>query len=145
VALTYKLWAKDADLNEMTCAVNPNTYYYGPCDGGGGCFNFNGKSWRRGQDSDSYSPYCSSGGWHASSRELIEFLGAIRYNKVIKDPTLVDTLLSATLADVSGTPGSTALSWEPPWSADGESLLGKGGDISWSDGFGVHAYITRLP
>jgi hypothetical protein len=144
VTKTRDLWARDADLDGMTCAVNPNAYYFGACNGAAECFLVGNTSWRQNRpwDQSKWSSYCSSGGWYASSRELIEFLGAIRYKKAIENTALTNTLLSTSLVDANGKP--TALSWEPPWFSDGENVLGKSGDLTWS-GVGVHAYISRLP
>jgi hypothetical protein len=58
---------------------------------------------------------------------------------------LHNLLLDVTLADATGSPGSTALSWETPWEsplAPGIKNLGKDGAIT---GKGVRTYATLLP
>src|SRR5205085_8367170 len=102
--------------------------------------------WRRERPADywSWSEYCSSGGWYASARELMAFLGAIRYGKTFKNQILTNVLLSTNWADLSGVPGSTAFSWEPPVNVNGEPELSKGGYLPWN-GVAAKAYVTRLP
>lgn len=141
VAQTLKLWADSVDLDEMTCKVAPNSYYYGPCDGAGDCFNYAGKSWRREYVEPEWLALCSSGHWYASSREMIEFLAAIRYRKALNQK-LTDLLLSTGLKDIDG--DATAVGWGPPWDADGEKNLGKGGYFP-SNGTAARSFITRLP
>lgn len=144
VNLTRELWSQSIDLGSMTCAVNSDAYYYGPCNGAANCINYAGKSWRwmRGVDDAAWSPSCSASGWYASTRELLEFLTAIRYDKTLKDSSLVKTFLSTSLIDSGADP--TAFSWDPPWSAGGESLLNKAGYMPW-DGVASRSYVTRLP
>ncbi len=140
---THKLWADSVDLDAITCKVSPSAFYYGPCNGAADCFDYAGKSWRRYWPAGDYSwsEYCSSGGWNASSQELIHFLGAIRYRNAL-DKEFTNTLLSTDLVDVDN--DGTAIGWDPPWSAGGETILGKGGFLP-SHGTAARAYITRLP
>jgi CubicO group peptidase (beta-lactamase class C family) len=139
---THKLWADSLDL-PITCKVAPSAFYYGPCDGAGDCFNYAGKSWRRYWPAGDYSwsEYCSSGGWYASSRELIQFLGAIRYRNVLNF-NFTNILLRTDLKDINN--AGTAIGWDPPWFADGKKNLGKGGYLPMN-GTAARAYITRLP
>jgi hypothetical protein len=108
-----------------------------------------GKAWLQYQPSPLWDEGCGAGGWSASSREMIEFLFAIRYRHIFSPANndwLSDLLLSAELKDSSGETGSTALAWGVPWTAetDGEKNLGKDGLVS-SHGVGLSTYLTRLP
>jgi CubicO group peptidase (beta-lactamase class C family) len=148
---TRLLWTDNAKvrLGAMTCQYGPYVYYYGPCEGAGDCYGLNGKSWLQYQPSPLWDESCSAGGWSASSREMIEFLFAIRYRHIFSSANndwLSDLLLSAELKDSTDEPGSTALAWGIPWTAEegGEKNLGKDGLVS-SHGVGLSTYITRLP
>jgi len=148
---TRLLWADNdkVRLGAMTCQYGPYVYYYGPCEGAGDCYGLNGKSWLQYQPSPLWDEGCSAGGWSASSREMIEFLFAIRYRHIFSSANnawLSDLLLSAELKDSTDEPGSTALAWGVPWTAEqgGEKNLGKDGLVS-SHGVGLSTYITRLP
>lgn len=141
---THELWADSVDLNQMTCQIGPAEYYFGPCDGSANCYPWAGNSYLQVQDTDDWSTYCSSGGWHVNSSELMAFLGALRYGRIIKDQGLLNLLFNPSLADLSGIAGSTALSWDPPKTINGEPALSKGGYIPWS-GVASKAFIIRLP
>jgi len=139
---THKLWADSVDLG-ITCKVSPSAFYYGPCNGAADCFNYAGKSWRRYWPAGDYSwsEFCSSGGWYASSSELMQFLTAIRYrNALNKDFT--NLLLRTDIKDIDN--NGTAVGWDPPWFANGQKNLGKGGSLPMN-GTAARAYITRLP
>src|SRR6185436_17502740 len=98
---TRSLWSGDAGLSCLTCEVNPDAYYFGPCGGSADCFGSAGKNWQRIREHDlsTYSANCSSGGWYASSRDLIEFLHTIRYRRVLNQ-TSTNQLLQTDLKDV---------------------------------------------
>lgn len=146
--LTHELWANDIGLGEITCRRNGHAFYYGPCNGAQDCYNFNNKDWQREQqtdvDQDNWLPACSSRHWYASSRELMAFLGAIRYRQILKNSAFTEFLLSTDLYDVGGIPGSTALSWEPPVAVIGGNILGKAGNLPLPNS-AARAYIARLP
>jgi CubicO group peptidase (beta-lactamase class C family) len=145
---THELWAHSVNLDGMTyglsCYHNDEVKYFNRCGGNGGCFDFNNESWQQ-VDGDGWSGSCGAGGWRASSRQMIEFLGALRYQKIFSTP-FNDLLLSTGLQDAYG--GRTAIGWDPPWDADpsdGVDLqLGKNGKNP-KGGAAMVAYITRLP
>lgn len=141
VAKTRELWADSIDLSGLTCQYGASVYYFGQCKGLDDCFAFNGQSWQQGQSSPLWDEGCGAGGWNASSRQLVEFLSAIRYRKFLNS-SMTNQLLDTTLEDSND--GATALAWSPPWSAGGEKNLGKGGDSPGND-FETHTYMTRLP
>ncbi|MBI1761914.1 MAG: beta-lactamase family protein [Acidobacteria bacterium] len=146
---TKSLWADSIRLSGLTCKYNPYAHYFGPCNGNGPCYGFNGKAWfQKDPPSPLWDEGCGAGGWSASSREMVEFLFAIRYRRIFSaanNAWLSDLLLSTDLADSSGNPGTAGLSWGAPWAAQsgGEKSLGKDGDVSNSAG--LHNYLTRLP
>lgn len=146
VEYTHNLWAKQIDLggsNAVSCSAFPNAYSYERCGGASGCAEHLGAWWRQEDLDTPYSTSCGAGGWHASARQMGEFLSAARYAKVLAGN--VNDLFMSTehTALVNGAPqaGATALGWEPAWQATtgGEKLLHKGGDRIG------HAYITQLP
>ena len=141
VAKTRELWADSIDLGGLTCQYSATSYYFGRCKGLDDCLSFNGQLWQQGQSFPLWDEGCGAGGWNASSRALIEFLSAIRYRRFLNS-SMTNQLLDATLEDSNE--NSTALAWDRPWSADGQTNLGKGGD-SPGDSFETHTYITRLP
>ena len=146
---TRQLWANSVNLGALTCEYSPYVYYFGPCNGAGPCYGLNGKSWLQYQSSPLWDEGCGAGGWSASARDMIEFLFAVRYRRIFSGANnvwLSDLLLSSELEDSTGDPGSTALSWGVPWTAQntGVKNLGKDGDASRS-GAGLHTYISRLP
>jgi beta-lactamase family protein len=151
---THKLWADSIGLETLTCRMNANAYYYGPCVKGSKCYTFEGQDYLRKQqvnvNADNWLSLCSSSNWYASSREMMAFLNAIRYRLIIKDPAFTDLLLNTELADSSGAPGSTALAWEPPVEVNGEKVLGKAGTLIFTNAnrdrlAAARAYITRMP
>ena len=145
---THDLWANDIGLGEITCRRNPHAFYYGPCNGAQDCYYFNNKDWQREQqtdvDQDNWLPACSSRHWYASSRELMAFLGAVRYRQILKNSAFTEFLLSTDLYDVGGVPGSTAVSWEAPVPVSGGNMLGKAGNLPLPNS-AARAYIARLP
>jgi CubicO group peptidase (beta-lactamase class C family) len=146
VQYTHDLWAKKIDLGGATgikCSANPNSYSFRRCAGGDNCGNYNGVWWRQEEVDVPYSSSCGAGGWHASARQMGEFMAAARYSKVLGD-NLNDLFMSTehtALQDGVPVAGATALGWEPAWQAEtgGEKLLHKNGAR-----IGV-AYITQLP
>ena len=144
VAKTHELWANSINLGGIRCAPDEGVSYFGKCNGAPDCFSFNGQLWQQMETDGTMSESCSAGGWHATSREMIEFLAAIRYKKILSSDNLNSLLTSTTMEEYLGSSGSMALGWEPPWPADGVENLGKNG--GWSEnGIGFKAYITRLP
>jgi CubicO group peptidase (beta-lactamase class C family) len=141
---TDELWAASVGLTNMTPAFDKDIFYFGPCNEAPDCYQYGGRNWRRGQSELEWSEYGGSGGWSASARDMVEFLGALRYRKFLS-ATMTNELLDTTLADISGTAGSTALGWDSPWSPGGSEpkQLAKNG--AWGDSWGFRAYITRLP
>ena len=138
---TQKLWADAVDLEQMTCKIAPDSYYYGPCNGAGDCFNYGGKSWRREYLAPEWLALCSSGHWYASSREMIEFMAAIRYRKALNED-FTNLLLATDLVDLDGDP--TAVGWDTAWDGGGEKNLNKGGYFPFK-GVAAKAHVTRLP
>jgi CubicO group peptidase (beta-lactamase class C family) len=149
--LTRDLWARSVGLDNITCQMNTGAYYYGPCpdpNGAANCFEYgDNKWWLRAQQTDvdvnNWLPACSSRHWYASSRELMAFLGAIRYRQIL-NPSFANLLLSTDLSDLSGVAGSTALSWERPVTLNNGTILGKAGSLPLP-GAAARAYIARLP
>ena len=98
------------------------------------------------------SPSCSAGGWRFSARDVLKMLRLIRTGRMengleflpnSEDDFLHRLLLDTTLADATGSPGSTALTWEEPWEsplAPEVKILGKNGALN-----GVRTYATLLP
>ncbi len=105
---TYELWAGSLGIEGLTPAFNKKIFYFGSCNGAAECYEHEGRYYLRGQSPDAWSKYGGSGGWSASARDMIEFLGALRYQKFLSKP-LNDQLLNTELADISGDPGSSAL------------------------------------
>jgi CubicO group peptidase (beta-lactamase class C family) len=148
VSETRELWAEVAGLNQMTCQINPEAYNYGPCAGAANCYEYGGQSWRRYHPVSQFtnpevawSSSCSSGGWYASSRELLEFLNAIRYRRMLNANSTA-LLLDTGMKTITGS--RTALGWDPAWEADGQWNLSKGG-YAPSNGTAAKALITRMP
>ncbi|MGE0130902.1 MAG: serine hydrolase domain-containing protein [Blastocatellales bacterium] len=141
VAKTRELWADSVDLGGLTCQYSPTTYYFGRCKGLDDCLAFNGQLWQQGQSFPLWDEGCGAGGWNASSRQLIEFLGAIRYRKFLNSAS-TNQLLDITLKDSNE--GGTALGWDAPYSLYHETQLGKGGD-SPGDTYETHTWMTRMP
>ncbi|HEX5735521.1 MAG TPA: serine hydrolase [Blastocatellia bacterium] len=144
VAQTHELWADSVNLSDITCSSDNNINYFARCDGAPNCYSFNGQSWRQGKPDATALKSCSAGGWYATARDMVEFLAAIRYKKILSSQYLNNLLTSTTMSEFSGSPGSTALGWARPWDAEGVKNLGKNGSIDFS-GVGVRTYITRLP
>jgi hypothetical protein len=151
---THDLWANDIGLGEITCQRNPNAFYYGVCDDPmkQDCYSTsNNLLWQRIQqtnvDGKGWLPGCSSRHWYASSRELMAFLGAIRYRQILKNsPSMTEYLLRTDLNDLGGNPGSTAVAWDPPAPLSGGTVLGKGGNLPLpAANAAARAYIARLP
>jgi len=146
VQYTHNLWAKQIDLggsSGIACTSPSNTYSFQRCAGGDDCVNYNGVWWRQEAVDKPYSTSCGAGGWHASARQMGEFMAAARYSKVLSN-TLNDLFMSTehtALKDGEPAAGATALGWEPAWQAEtgGEKLLHKNGAR-----IGV-AYVTQLP
>ncbi len=156
------MWANDIDLQDMTCQRNPDARYYGPAADG---IEYLGRHWvEKRQDgvNGDWLPNCSSKNWYASSVQLMAFMNAIRYKKIIRNNDLMELLLDTNLMDLSYKPDSTAFSWEPPvdlnktfsWVPSGNSVdqkvLAKSGGSDWQDGDGkviasARAYVVRLP
>ena len=109
-----QLWLEDINLGEIHCSAGS------------------------GYD-DSKS--CSSSGWKTSSVEMLRFMSAMRYGKILS-ADMNALLLNAGLQDASLTPGSTAFGWDTPWSHrdGGELNLAKGGSSGDSQ-----SVIQRLP
>jgi CubicO group peptidase (beta-lactamase class C family) len=149
---THDLWANDIGLGEITCHRNSDAFYYGVCEDPmqQNCYAFNNRYWQRIQQTDvdqnGWLPGCSSRHWYASSRELMAFLGAIRYRQILKNSAMTDYLLRTDLNDLWGDPGSTAVAWGLPASLSGGTVLGKGGylPLPAADAAAL-AYIARLP
>ena len=155
---TYKAWASSLHLdasttgngangNALSCRLPANVNYFGRCFDGQNCFLRNGHYWQQskfGEPDQEWSYTCSAGGWMASSRQMIEFLLGVRYQKVLSE-NMNNLLLSTNLQDASQR--STAVGWEPPWDAGdglGKVNLAKDGSLS-GHGVATRAYITRLP
>lgn len=146
VQFTHDLWAKKLDLggsNAIACSTYPNAHSFQRCAGSEGCINYNGVWWQQEVVEKQYSASCGAGGWHASARQMGEFMSAARYAKVLTDN--VNDLFMSTehtaLVDDAPEAGATAIGWEPAWQVEGsnEKLLHKDGDR-----IGV-AYVTQLP
>jgi CubicO group peptidase (beta-lactamase class C family) len=146
VQYTHNLWANLIDLGGATgisCSSPASAYSFRRCGGAEDCVNYNGVWWRQEAVDKPWSSSCGAGGWHASARQMGEFMAAARYAKVISG-SLHDTFMSTehtALKDGEAVAGATALGWEPAWQAetDGEKLLHKNGSR-----IGV-AYVTQLP
>lgn len=145
VIKTRSLWSDSVNLSGITCLIHKDNHLFAPCNGEGGCFSYNDQLWKQNEFTNDWSSSCSAGGWWASSRELLEFLTAIRYRKVLTSESLNTSLVSTTLEDISGNPGSTALGWNKPEEVCDGMALGKSGGTTDSQGFGPRAYIVRLP
>jgi hypothetical protein len=146
VQYTHNLWANLIDLGGATgisCNSPATAYSFRRCGGAEGCVNYNGV-WCQQQAVDQpWSTSCGAGGWHASARQMGEFMAAARYAKVISG-NIHDTFMSTehtALKDGEAVAGATALGWEPAWQAeeDGEKLLHKNGARIGE------AYVTQLP
>jgi hypothetical protein len=153
---TYKLWARRANLdfddgstpesNAFGCRIPKQTLYYGRCsNGSASCFLRNGLYWHEAErytdPAQLWAINCSAGSWHASSRQMIEFLTGIRYGKFLGETS---TARFVSTEERDGYGDATAIGWEPPWDAGDTLQLGKNG----YDSTGVvatRAYITRLP
>jgi CubicO group peptidase (beta-lactamase class C family) len=141
---TYSHWAKrlDFDPAEMSCLHHPNVNYFAACNSQSGCFSFNGKKWQQSKLIEGWSSNCSAGGWAVSSRHMLEFLAAIRYERILtgaQQDLLVNTALTS-----GGT--ATAFGWDAPWTYGSQKYLGKGGANGDDDSDAAFStYITRLP
>jgi CubicO group peptidase (beta-lactamase class C family) len=145
VEKTGELWADSLGFQGLSCQHDPDVFYFARFQGGDKMFPFNGKNWRQDKIVPNWSSNCAAGAWAASSRQMIEFLLAVRYQKVLS-AQINDLFLDTGLVDGNGDP--TALSWEPPWDAmPGKATdwqLGKDG-YKPQNGVATRAYITRLP
>ena len=143
VAKTRELWADGVNLGGLTCEHPADVKYFARCTGGD-CYDYNDKSWSQ-VDLEGWSGSCAAGGWRASSREMIEFLLALRYQKILPAEFNAE-FLRTDLVDAYG--GRTAIGWDTPWDAKpgngADYQLGKNGKNPKGEAAMV-AYITRLP
>jgi len=130
------------DQDDTSCLISDpdtgelleTTAYYVPCDSGNGCV-------------DGFKPvsqeqpgFCSSGSYRSTANDLLYFLSAARYGKVLQ-PELNDYLNSKSLTNPNGAQ-SIFVAWNG--AADiqgtGERALRKAGGSS-----GVKAYVYQMP
>ena len=138
VDLTRRLWLNQIGLTGVSC-VGPggprpeSVYYYNANGSQDGQVLWNDGTWTPGAT----SWFCGSGGWKASSRDMLRFLRALRYQEFLS-PAMTEVLFDTTLRDSNG--GRTAISWEPLW----RGALGKGGSLSPTGG-GLSTQIYHFP
>ncbi|HEU4387344.1 MAG TPA: serine hydrolase domain-containing protein [Blastocatellia bacterium] len=142
VDLTHQLWGQKIDFGGQ-CSDQKNSYEFTDCNGAADCVEHNGLWWLENQYHDPYSTSCGAGGWHASARQMGEFMSAARYAKVLASNINQIFMSTEHEALVDGAPkaGKAAIGWDPPWATDGgEKFLHKNGAAG-----GARAYITQLP
>jgi hypothetical protein len=152
VSKTYELWAEAAfdmleanaiEFNGITCYHEPDVYYFASCHGAENCYDFQDQPWQQSHLIEGWSTSCSAGTWAGSSRNMLEFLNAIRYSRILGDSP-EQKMLTDTEMTSGGEP--TALSWEQPWIFGSDKYLGKNGAKGDDDSEAAfHTYITRLP
>ncbi|NOT63401.1 MAG: serine hydrolase, partial [Acidobacteria bacterium] len=154
VERTGELWANELGMTSLSCQHSHDVAYHGRARGEGTTFPYNGDYWRQGMlvdsaeysaDEPNWSSQCSAGAWAASSRQMIEFMGALRYQKILS-PTENDLFLSTSLKD--GNDNATAMGWDTPWDAqpgDGRDWQLQKSGANSNEGYGTRAYVTRLP
>ena len=128
------LWMSEALLEGMYCDETGEVAYYKACTGGADCVD--------GYKEIEKDPpgFCLSGSWRSNAEDLLQLMSVIRYGKVLS-PETTDLLLSTTLSDKSGTPGSATVSWNSVKEiADDGYRFSKAGGTS-----GVKAYVMHLP
>lgn len=142
----FNLWASHmgADREQLSCQHRPDVYYFGQCRGAGGCQEHLSGVYQQSRIIEDWSNNCSAGGWAASSRQLSEFLTAVRYRKLMFGAAPEQGLLT----NVTLTSGNsaTAFGWDAPTTFNGVATLGKGGANGDRDSTAAfNAHILRLP
>ncbi len=137
------LWMDSIDLDDTSCLISDpdtgefleTTAYYVPCSAGNNdCI-------------DGFKPvaqeqagFCSSGSYRSTANDLLYFLSAVRYGKVLR-PELTDYMNSKALTNPSGQQ-NIFVGWNGAVdiAGTGERALRKLGTSS-----GVNAYVYQMP
>jgi CubicO group peptidase (beta-lactamase class C family) len=137
------LWMDSVDLDDTSCLISDpatgeileTTAYYVPCNAGSnncvGGFK---------QVTQEQAGFCSSGNYRSTANDLLYFLSAVRYGKVLR-PALTDYLNSKTLTNPNGAQ-NIFVAWNGAVgiAGTGERALRKLGTSS-----GVNAYVYQMP
>ena len=136
------LWMNSIDLDDTSCLISDpdtgefleTTAYYVRCNTGNSCVG-GFKPVKQEQ-----AGFCSSGGYRSSANDLLYFLSAVRYGKVLR-PGLTDYLNSKALTNPNGKQ-NVFVGWNGAVGIEGtgERALRKAGGSP-----GVKTYVYQMP